>query len=77
MSEKNYLNDGVTLRSWLLTHDHKRIALLFLFAITFFFMIGGFAAGMIRFHLLTPNGALVKADTYNSRDAHRYARSSG
>ena len=28
--KKHYLNDGTTIRSWLLTHDHKRIALLYL-----------------------------------------------
>ncbi len=28
--KKHYLNDGTTIRSWLLTHDHKRIAILYL-----------------------------------------------
>jgi hypothetical protein len=40
----SYLTDGVTLRSWLLTTDHKRIALLYLGSITVFFFIGGAAA---------------------------------
>ena len=44
----SYLTDGFTLRSWLLTTDHKRIALLYLGSITFFFFIGGAAAALIR-----------------------------
>ena len=40
MPPTNYLNNGVTLKSWLLTKDHKRIALLYLAAVTFFFLIG-------------------------------------
>ena len=61
----NYLDDGRTLRSWLLTTDHKRIALLFLGSITFFFLIAAAAALIMRLELLTPPGDLVQADTYN------------
>ena len=62
---KSYLNEETSLRSWLLTLDHKRIALLYLLSITFFFFIGGAAATLIRLNLLVPDGALMKADTYN------------
>jgi cytochrome c oxidase subunit 1 len=65
MPEKHYLNDNYGIRSWLLTKDHKRIAILYLISITFFFMIGGTYASLIRLHLLTPEGALFQADTYN------------
>jgi cytochrome c oxidase subunit 1 len=61
----NYLNVDYTVKSWLLTTDHKRIALLFLGSITLFFFIGGFFAMLIRLNLLTPAGDLVLADTYN------------
>src|SRR6187401_3125540 len=61
----NYLNNGHSLSSWLLTKDHKRIALLYLASITVFFFLGGFFALMIRLELLTPAGDLVFADTYN------------
>ena len=44
----SYLTDGFTLRSWLLTTDHKRIALLYLGTITVFFFIGGIAAALMR-----------------------------
>src|ERR1700726_505612 len=60
---EHYLNHQYG--SWLLTKDHKRIALLYLISITFFFFIGGFFALLIRLELLTPAGDLVQADTYN------------
>ena len=61
----NYLNNGYGLKSWLLTKDHKRIALLYLWSITAFFALGGFFALMIRLELLTPASDLVQPDTYN------------
>ena len=65
LPEKNYLNAEYGLKSWLLTLDHKRIALLYLFTTIFFFVIGGTAAAIIRLELLTPAGDLVASDTYN------------
>jgi cytochrome c oxidase subunit 1 len=61
----NYLSAGHTVASWLLTRDHKRIAILYLISLTFFFFVGGFFAVLIRLELLTPQGDLVSADTYN------------
>tara|TARA_B100001750_G_scaffold229996_1_gene226008 strand:- start:398 stop:2023 length:1626 start_codon:yes stop_codon:yes gene_type:complete len=64
--EKNYLNEETTIKSWLLTLDHKRIGLMYLFAIMFFFAIGGFLALLIRLELLTPMGGdILDRDTYN------------
>jgi cytochrome c oxidase subunit I len=65
MAHEDYLNATYGIRSWLLTTDHKRIALLYLGSVTFFFFIGGVFATMIRIHLLTPSGALVTPETYN------------
>ncbi len=62
---ENYLNAEYGVRSWLLTTDHKRIALLYLLSITVMFFVGGFFALLIRLELLTPAGDLVQADTYN------------
>jgi cytochrome c oxidase subunit 1 len=61
----NYLNVEYGVRSWLLTTDHKRIALLYLASITFFFMVGGAAAVLMRLHLIEPHGALLEPATYN------------
>jgi cytochrome c oxidase subunit I len=65
MATLNYLNNGHGLKSWLLTRDHKRIALLYLASITVFFALGGFFAMMVRLELLTPAGDLLTSDTYN------------
>src|SRR6478672_8375274 len=64
-SKVNYINAEYGLKSWLLTKDHKRIALLYLGSITFFFFIGGLYAMMIRLELLTPQGDLLQSTTYN------------
>ncbi|GAA4468014.1 cytochrome c oxidase subunit I [Novipirellula rosea] len=60
-----YLTDGLTIRSWLLTNDHKRIAILYMLSLTFFFFVGGAAAVAFRLELLTPEGDLISADSYN------------
>src|SRR5438094_1163220 len=63
--KRHYLNSEYGIKSWLLTKDHKRIALLYMLSITFFFVIGGVYAMVIRLELLSPNGWLVEASTYN------------
>src|SRR5690348_13407369 len=62
---EHYLNNGYSLKSWLLTKDHKRIAVLYFITISVFFLIGGIFASMIRAELLTPAGDLVSSETYN------------
>jgi cytochrome c oxidase subunit 1 len=44
VEEENYLNAEYGVRSWLLTRDHKRIGLLYLFTLTGMFVLGGLAA---------------------------------
>ncbi len=65
LPKRNYLNDEHGILSWLLTQDHKRIGIMYLISITFFFFIGGSFAGLIRLELLTPQPDLVASDTYN------------
>src|SRR5947208_5360225 len=62
---RHYLNDGYGIASWLLTRDHKRIALLYLGTVTLFFFVGGAMAVLIRIDLATPAGDLVSDETYN------------
>jgi cytochrome c oxidase subunit 1 len=64
-AEQNYLSAGDTVKSWLLTTDHKRIAILYLLSILFFFTVAAVAAAMMRLELLTPSGDLVFSETYN------------
>ncbi len=54
-----------SLRAWLTTRDHKRIAILYALAITFFFFLGGVAATLIRMNLIEPSGSMLTAETYN------------
>ncbi|MBV8882329.1 MAG: cytochrome c oxidase subunit I [Planctomycetaceae bacterium] len=62
---ENYINTDHRVRSWLLTTDHKRIGILYLFSLTFYFFVGGFFALLMRLELLTPPGDLVQPETYN------------
>jgi cytochrome c oxidase subunit 1 len=61
----NYITANYGIKSWLLTKDHKRIALLYLASITVFFILGGIYALVIRLELLTPAGDIVQPMTYN------------
>ncbi|MBV9637250.1 MAG: cbb3-type cytochrome c oxidase subunit I, partial [Methylobacteriaceae bacterium] len=61
----NYLSAGHTVASWLLTTDHKRIAILYIASTTLFFFIGGAAATLIRIELFTPDSGILTADGYN------------
>jgi cytochrome c oxidase subunit 1 len=61
----NYLNVDYGVASWLLSVDHKRIALLYLATVTLMFFIGGAFAVAIRLELVTPPGDLVQSETYN------------
>ncbi|HET9372706.1 MAG TPA: cbb3-type cytochrome c oxidase subunit I [Vicinamibacterales bacterium] len=61
----SYLDAPHGLAAWLLTRDHKRIAMLYLISITVFFAFGGFFAAGVRAELMTPRGDLLSPDTYN------------
>ncbi|HLJ94059.1 MAG TPA: cytochrome c oxidase subunit I [Gemmataceae bacterium] len=63
--KETYLNASRGVMSWLLTKDHKRIALLYLITVTVMFFIGGVAITIVRLNLMTPRGGLVEPDTYN------------
>ena len=63
--QKNYLNAENGLKSWLLTQDHKRIAILYLLSVTVFFIVGGLFAALIRLELTTPAGDMLDSNTYN------------
>jgi cytochrome c oxidase subunit 1 len=62
---ENYLNVTYGVKSWLLTLDHKRIAVLYLISVSIAFFLGGIAAAMVRINLLQPQGYLLSPETYN------------
>src|SRR5437870_355378 len=55
----NYLNAEYGVKSWLLTKDHKRIALLYLGGISFFFFIGSLLRMAIPLELVNAPGGLT------------------
>ena len=60
-----YLRHDTTIRSWLLTTDHKRIGLLFLLANGAMLVLGGIFAILLRLEHLTPGPTIMGAATYN------------
>ncbi len=64
-ADDNYLTSHKGFLSWAFTLDHKRIGLMYLGSILFFFMIGGLLALGVRLELLTPKGDLFTDNTYN------------
>ena len=61
----SYLRAGHTLRSWLLSTDHKRIGILYFVATSLALSLGGVFALLLRIEHLTPNRTIVDAITYN------------
>jgi cytochrome c oxidase subunit I len=52
-------------KSWATTVDHKRIGLMYLFAVSVSFAVGGIAALVVRLELMSPEQMLMDADAYN------------
>lgn len=63
--QKHYINAESGIWSWLTTVDHKRIGLMYLGSILFFFFVGGMAALLVRTELFTPGPTIMSADMYN------------
>jgi len=61
----NYWNAKKGILSWLLTVDHKRIGIMYLFSVLTAFLAGGIFALLLRLKLLTGHDNLVTAPQYN------------
>lgn len=62
----NYINEFKGIGSWLTSLDHKRIGLMYMIAVLFFFLVGGIAALMVRMELFQPGMNLFSTkDAYN------------
>jgi cytochrome c oxidase subunit 1 len=62
---ESYLEAGGGLRSWLFATDHKRIALLYLCAVTVFFILGTLFASLMRIELSSSDPILLSDDLFN------------
>lgn len=61
----NYLNEFKGIGSWFTSLDHKRIGLLYMCSIFFFFLLGGIFALLIRLELFAPGSQYLTPDQYN------------
>jgi cytochrome c oxidase subunit 1 len=62
----NYINEFKGIKSWLTTLDHKRIGLMYMACVMFFFLLGGIFALLIRLELFQPGANLFKdGNQYN------------
>jgi len=70
ITEKSFYKESTNkysgILSWLLTTDHKRIGLMYLVSILFFFLVGIILGVLMRLELLTPGRTIMSAQTYNS-----------
>lgn len=62
---ENYINCKKGLKSWFITLDHKRIAILYFVSVLIFFLFGGIAALLLRTELYAPGGQIFSGTTYN------------
>lgn len=51
---------------WIFSTDHKRIGLLYLFAILFFYAIGVLLGFLMRLELIAPGPTIMRPQTYNA-----------
>ena len=64
--KQNYLTHPKGIMSWLLTLDHKRIGLMYLFGGIIFFFLGGVLALGMRLELAAPGNDFISNETYNN-----------
>ena len=61
---QTYFDHEPGFKNWFFTKDHKKIGLMYFYAIAFFFFIGGVAALAVRLELFEA-GSLFPPDLYN------------
>lgn len=62
----DFYHEKSGIGSWLWTTDHKRIGLMYLWSILFFFTLGLTAAFLMRLEMLTQGPTIMTAQEYNS-----------
>jgi cytochrome c oxidase subunit 1 len=61
----NFFNADRGIKSWFVTLDHKRIAMMYLVLTLIALFLGGVFAMALRFEHLTPDQTMMGANTYN------------
>jgi cytochrome c oxidase subunit 1 len=54
------------IKAWLLTHDHKRLGLMYLWVVLFWFVVALTVGFLIRIELMTIGRTIMSAGVYNS-----------
>src|SRR5678816_4882246 len=65
-TEPDFLHVSKGIKSWMLTLDHKRIGMMYLFGILGSLIVGGAFALLVRTELWAPGKTIVDQDTYNA-----------
>ena len=68
---KSFYEEGTTknptgFNSWFFSTDHKRIGIMYLIALSFFFVSGLTVAFFMRLELIAPGKQIMEAQTYNT-----------
>ena len=64
-TDLNFFQIKKGIGSWLFTLDHKRIGLMYFYAIVSFFLVGVILGLLMRLELIAPGETLMKPTTYN------------
>ncbi len=54
------------LMGWLLSTDHKRIGLMYLYSMAVFFSVAAILGVLMKMELIAPGKTIMEAQTYNS-----------
>ena len=68
-AEPDYLNVATRhkgILAWILTTDHKRIGILYMISLAFFFSIAVTIGFLMRLELIAPGKTIVEPQTYNT-----------
>ena len=61
----SFYDSSKGIKSWILSTDHKRIGLLYFYAIATFFLVAVGLGILMRLELIAPGKTLMEAKTYN------------
>ncbi len=64
-TDLNFFQIKKGIGSWLFTLDHKRIGLMYFYAIVSFFLVGVILGLLMRLELIAPGETVMKPTTYN------------
>ena len=64
-TEQTFFQVARGIKSWIFTRDHKRIALLYFYAVLGFFLVGVILGFLMRLELIAPGKTIMEPHTYN------------